>query len=470
MDRNSGKLGRAGASIAQGGAHKTVIDRSEFNRMKQSAVIKSKQDMKRERHEREANQELQQAKSKERKTRMMLKEAEAKERAPKSDIEMESEQQRQYYMQEAKKQRDDQADAVKLLNTLRERASAFTVRNAQLKDQEGRVEREKSYDTRMNMMMEVERLKALRKEEDEQQLKKQKAIQDRRGLELQIASRQKDRLLQEEAREQEGVQMKKSMHQALQEEEILMAKERVRQQQMMEIVKKENQKSLNRKTELKLRDIEEDQAIMRYDRLKAEEARLREEELQREAHEKELQISKLRTMQEKASNKQAELDERRAKRASEDREREARKKEAQALHKKTTQLQQMKEAHEKQAQYKKYQKATEMHRQKEEFDRIQAQAENSLRKDRDHLSVKAHTRKEHSKLIRDQIAEKEVLVQQQRTAKYEEGAQLRHKTQAEINKMKMIQEQMIKDCENQGVDSKYLMEMKGLDMQKCVLR
>ena len=92
----------------------------------------------------------------------MKKEEEAKKRAPKSDIEMEKEQARLHYMKEATKQRDDQADAVKLLNTLRERASAFTVRQSQLKEQENRIEKEKQYDTRMNMVMEVERLKALK--------------------------------------------------------------------------------------------------------------------------------------------------------------------------------------------------------------------------------------------------------------------------------------------------------------------
>jgi len=468
MDRNSGKLGRAGASIAKG--HRTVINRSEFQRMKESAVIKSKEEIKRERMEKEAMQELQQAKSKERKMKMMEREKEAKERAQKSDMEIEAEQARQHFMKEAQKQRNDQADAVKLLNTLRERASAFTVRQYQLEEQKKRVQKEKQYDDRMNMEMEVERLKALKKAEDAQVLLKEKARQDRMVLEAQIASRQKQKLLQEEAREQEGIQMKRSMQLALQEEENLMKKERVRQKEMMEIVKKENEKSLNRKMLLKQRDIEEDKAIMQHNLLKAAEARKREEELEREAQEKEKQISKLRAMQERATNKQAEEDERRARRAADDREREARKKEAEAAKKKRDQLEQMKIAHEKQHQYKKYQKAIEMQRMEEEFHRIQAQAEISRRNDQEAMKTKADARKEHCKLIRDQISEKEELRKQLRAAKYEEGAQLRQKTQAEINKMKSIQEQMIKDCERQGVDSKYLMEMKGLDMQKCVLR
>lgn len=469
MDRNSGKLRGAGASIAKGG-HKTIISRSDFERMKAGAVIKSDQELRNERRAKDALLEQNQAMSRDRKARMMQKEEEAKKRAPKSDIESEAAQARLHYMAEAKKQRDDQADAVKLLNTLRERASAFTVRQAQLKEADQRIEKEKLYDDRMNMVMEVERLKALKKAEDSQVVLKQKAIADRRVLEAQIATRQKDRLLYEEMREQEGVHMKKSMQLALREEEIAMKKEIERQKQIQGMVKKENAKSLARKAELRQRDVEEDQAIMRYDRLKAEDARRREDEAEKEAHEKEIQISKLRAMQEKATNKQAEVDELRAKRASEDRERDARRKESEERKRKDNQLHQMKSAHEKQAQYKKYQKAIEMQRQEQEFRSIQITAEKSRKVDHNVLSTQAQKRKEHSQLIRQQINEKEALMKLGTAEKYAEGAALRQKTQAEINKMQMIQEQMIKECVAQGVDSKYLMEMKGLDMKKCVLR
>jgi hypothetical protein len=467
MERS--KLGGAGATIAKSG-HKTVISRADIERIKANAVIKTDQEIREERRAKDAQQELVQAKASERKKMMMEKEAEAKKRAPKSDIEMEADQARQYYIAEAKKQRNDQADSVKLLNTLRERASAFTVRQEQLKEAEQRGHKEKMYDDRMNMVMEVERLKALKKAEDSQILLKEKAIADRLVLEAQIQTRKKDRLLQEEMREQEGVQMKKSMQIALKEEEEAMKKEIERQKEIQAMVKKENAKSLQRKMELKQRDIEEDQAIMRYDRLKAEEARRREEEAKKEAHEKEMQISKLRAMQEKASNKQAEVDELRAKRASEDREREARGKEAKERERKEKQLNEMKEAHEKQAQYKKYQKAIEMQRQEEEFHKIQVEAEKSRRADQERAAREAEARNGHSVLIRDQISNKEVTSKKLVAAKYEEGAKLRQQTQDEIMKMKLIQEQMIKECEMQGVDPKYLMEMKGLDMKKCVLR
>jgi len=463
------KLRGAGASIANGG-HRTVISRSDFARMKAGAVIKSDQELRQERRTKEALQDQEQARSRERKARMMQKEEEAKKRAPKSDIEQEAAAARVEYMAEAKKQRDDQADAVKLLNTLQQRATAFTVRQAQLKDADQRVEREKAYDQRMNMVMEVERLKALKKAEDAQVLLKQKAVADRRVLEAQIASRQKDRLLQEELREQEGVHMKKNMQMALKGEEAAMKKEIIRQKEIQEMIKKENAKSLSRKAQLKQRDVEEDQAIMRYDRAKAADARRREDEAEKEAHEKELQISKLRAMQEKATNKQAELDELRAKRAVEDRERAARGKESKERIKKEGQLKQMKEAHEKQAQYKKYQKAVEMQRQEHEFQHIQSTAEKSRSVDHSAQQAQAIKRKEHSKLIRNQINDKEEIRKKVTAEKYKEGAALRHKTNAEIAKMQMIQEQMIKDCEAQGIDSKYLMEMKGLDMKKCVLR
>ena len=85
--------------------------------------------------------------------------------------------------------------------------SGLCDRDQQLKDKAIREKEERNYERRMDLEMELNRLKDIAKREKEEELKIKKRIADRKVIEDQIKERQHQRLLQEEARDQENQKM-----------------------------------------------------------------------------------------------------------------------------------------------------------------------------------------------------------------------------------------------------------------------
>ncbi|CAN0463120.1 unnamed protein product, partial [Ectocarpus sp. 8 AP-2014] len=145
-----------------------------------------------------------------RKQRMLEMEVEAKKKALKSDIEVERMAHDQMVKKMATEKLDANNDLVKMLNSLGARAAAFTIRDKQAIELTGLAEKdrregsEKVYDERMDMIMELDRLKDLTKRDAEEQAKKSKRVEDRKVITEQIEARQRAKLIRLEAREQEN--------------------------------------------------------------------------------------------------------------------------------------------------------------------------------------------------------------------------------------------------------------------------
>ncbi|CAM9833404.1 unnamed protein product [Heterosigma akashiwo] len=176
-------------------------------RMKAGAVLKTEQDLINEREAAEAEREIKERKAMARKKKMLEMEAEAKAKAKKSDLEVEKIARDQQIRQMAEAKMTEETDLVKLLNTLGARAAAFTIRDQQLENKKRQEESELEYERRMEMLMELNRLKDLQRQEAEEAAKAAKRVEDRRVIEEQIAAREKRKLLAEEAREQENKAM-----------------------------------------------------------------------------------------------------------------------------------------------------------------------------------------------------------------------------------------------------------------------
>ena len=82
-----------------------------------------------------------------------------------TDIDVQNDIERKAKLEAAQKQRDENNDGIKALLTLGARASAFTLRQNQLRDKEERMKEEAEYDRRMDIVMEVDRLRDLQARE-----------------------------------------------------------------------------------------------------------------------------------------------------------------------------------------------------------------------------------------------------------------------------------------------------------------
>jgi hypothetical protein len=87
------------------------------------------------------------------------------DQAKKSDIELANMEREKAIRELAENQIDENLDMVKMLNSLGARAAAFTIRDQQLADRERRASVEGDYDKRMDLIMEIDRLKDLAERE-----------------------------------------------------------------------------------------------------------------------------------------------------------------------------------------------------------------------------------------------------------------------------------------------------------------
>ena len=192
-----------------------------------------------------------------RKARMIKMEDEAKAKTKKSQSEEISEQRAQAIRKMAVEKIDQQNDLVKLLNTYSQRAMAFTIRDQQMADRHRREAMEAEYEKRMDIAMEIDRLKELAAREKEENSKLSKRIEDRSVIIDQIEARKKMKILQEEAREQENKQMLQTIKKYEEEDKIAAEKKEVEIAKARVEVIKANKDAINAKKHLKLREKEE---------------------------------------------------------------------------------------------------------------------------------------------------------------------------------------------------------------------
>lgn len=217
----------------------------------------------------------------------------------------------------AQKAMDEDLDDVKDMNNMVHFAKCVTIRDRQLEEAKELERLKKEDDQKMDLMMEVERLKAIKFNEEKEKLKKVNQKQGALVIVDQIQEREHQRVKIQELKEKEQKQMLKHMKE-LQEEEIK-AQERkvIRARELMETVKQSNLEATKIKDKKILEEKEFDKEIVKYNQKKAEREEEYQAELKRIHDEKEKEVQKLRDKQMRAINKQAQIDELNAKRAFE---------------------------------------------------------------------------------------------------------------------------------------------------------
>ena len=170
-------------------------------------------------------------------------------------------------------------------------------------------------------MMEIERLKSLKLQEERQVKRKEAQKQGSLVIIDQIKERELDRIKDQETREREMHQMHRQAEQLKTDEHKLVQTKKERAVRMMGEVEESNKRAIEVKDQRKREEKDLEQQIIDYNRHKI----LREEEKQAETkrvkEEKEREVGRLRELQEKAADRQAEIDALRAKRAFEEGER-----------------------------------------------------------------------------------------------------------------------------------------------------
>mmetsp|Transcript_17781 Transcript_17781/g.39237 ORF Transcript_17781/g.39237 Transcript_17781/m.39237 type:complete len:518 (+) Transcript_17781:69-1622(+) len=440
------------------GGDAAVIQASDFMRIAESAKAQSEdpEEMRRRREEALAEQR---AKSKARKDKMMRMEEERKKKAVLTDFEKDERAQKNSVLEKAKKALDEEMDDVKHMNQMMLYSKVVTIRDAQIQEKRYIQQEKEEEEGQLDMMMEIERLKALKMYEE----REKKRIEDqRRGAQViieQIKDRQASRMKDEEQRDQERAFILRQIE-ALKEEEVQQqAAKKVAASRLMEEVNLANQAAMKIKEERMLAEKLEDHKILEYQQNREVRERQLEDEKLAAAAAKERETAELRAMQEKAQDKAAEMDALRAKRAMEAAERTAREKERQEKKRQDAINAELLQARKQQQAEKERRLAEQAKFERDEFERIievHMQQEHAERKrGEEELTM----RKQHSVEIRNQIAAREERSLQDRRDFLEEGNVVRAQIAAERKKLEKIKQQKIEQLKKEGVPEKYWAEL-----------
>uniref|UniRef100_A0A7S2V0X2 Cilia- and flagella-associated protein 45 n=1 Tax=Fibrocapsa japonica TaxID=94617 RepID=A0A7S2V0X2_9STRA len=286
----------------------------------------------------------------------------------------------------------------------------------------------------------------------------------------QMQDRQRRKLLEEEAREQENQAMLAMMRKFEDDDRSkqMKHKEEVRQARLE--VLSANERAIQMREHMKIKEREEEEAILAYQAKKDEDLRVREqEEIVRQRLMKERQ-AKLLAQQEKTQNKQAELDELRARRAAEEKERRERARELAAAQKHRHDIACLQEDRKRQEQQKRFMQMKEAEQQIQEYQAAMAYSNQVAEREREEFQRKQHASMDHRSAILTQINEAEAKRSQEQNAKFEEGRKLNQEFLSERAKLEAIRDKMVSDLEKKGINPKYLAEMKMADIRKLQMR
>lgn len=392
----------------------------------------------------------------ERKAKMLALDQERRERGhqdAQSIEEIEKAILKQQDVQVARRKQEENIDEVKHMNQVVLYAKCVTVRDAQVTEKKSLQSEKLEEERKMDMAMELERLKALRMYE-ERELKR---IEDRKKgaavIRAQIEEREQERLRRIELKQQEQDAMLRHIERMKDEDKAESIKKKEGSRRLMEEVALANAEQIRLKNRQQEMEREEELQIAEYIREKQQrEQELAEEQLRIKA-EKEKEIARLRSLQERAQDKQAELDALRARRAQEAHDREYRIKEREALERQSAINEDLKRAREQQKSEKEVMLTEQARFEKEEFERIIAVQKIAEEQERLKQLKERELRERNAQSVQKQISEIEEARRKTRRDFIEEG-----------NRLKM--EKRERDAQIEGIRARKLQELERLSVPK----
>merc|ERR1712071_299955 len=371
----------------------------------------------------------------ERKKSMRRHDVERKQGEKMNDLEQESATMAAVLLAKSQAKRLEENDEIKHLNELILEAKCHAIRDAQVQEKVHLKQELESEDTRLDTMGEIDRVNAIKQQEQVEKNRNAQRVRGAKQIMDQIEANSLEKMLATERREQEA--------------KLLV--ENQRKLQMLDLdeieTKKIGQKNLQKEidginTEHKRQKairLEQEQLadlrVVKYQEEKAKREAEAEQELIELRRQKELEIAKLRAAQERASDLQAEKDALRAKRHEEATEREY------------------------QIGAKRHLMAVQAARERAEFDKSLLEQQKEVSKIHDKDEKKKMAQLQYSDDIRNQIHDRESERIESRKQFFTETQDLEQEIDAKNRQLEHVKQRKLAELGDSGVPEKYVLEV-----------
>ena len=359
----------------------------------------------------------------------------------------------------AKRAKENGLDETKEMDQLLKYAKVVSIRDLQKKEHRQMEVAYKEKENKLDLMMELERLKELKYQEDKEKEKKNKRLQSARIIVSQIKENEIKRLQERENKIREGELMKKQIK-AMQEEELRNEeKKRLENLRLAKEIENINKISELNKDKKKLMEKEEDLKRLKYNMEKAKKEEEEIAEKKRIQAQKERETQKMREKQEKFADKQALLDELRAKRAYEEAERKAREKEIEEMKKLERQKMELIEGNEVQKMAKKNRLQEQAMAEQKEYQDIIKKQIADMEEDRRQEEIRKNIYNSNGEALRRQMREKAEKKRVLERGILEEGRQIKMEQDEYRKTLERIKKEKLDEMERYHIDPKYRVDL-----------
>ena len=359
----------------------------------------------------------------------------------------------------AKRAKENGLDETKEMDQLLKYAKVVSIRDLQKKEHRQMEVAYKEKENKLDLMMELERLKELKYQEDKEKEKKNQRLQSARIIVNQIKENEIKRLQERENKIREGELMKKQIK-AMQEEELRNEeKKRLENLRLAKEIENINKISELNKDKKKLMEKEEDLKRLKYNMEKAKKEEEEIAEKKRIQAQKERETQKMREKQEKFADKQALLDELRAKRAYEEAERKAREKEIEEMKKLERQKMELIEGNEWQKMAKKNRLQEQALAEQKEYQDIIKKQIADMEEDRRQEEIRKNIYNSNGEALRRQMREKAEKKRVLERGILEEGRQIKMEQDEYRKTLERIKKEKLDEMERFHIDPKYRVDL-----------
>ena len=362
----------------------------------------------------------------------------------------------------AKQCKENEMDLTKRMNQILKYAKVVTIRDEQKKVSKRLKNDIKKKDEKMDLIMELERLKGLKQEEEEKHKMKLKKLEEAKIIIEQMNIKKKQKEKEKEAIIKEGEELKKHIKELEEADKIIEQKKIIEKLNLAkEIVEKNKIAAQNR---IKILQEEKENAlkILKYnmERAKKEEEETRQKKLIQ--MQKEIETQKLREKQEKISDNQALLDELRAKRYVEENEKKEREKELNEVVKLIKKKKELIEGNEEQKIKKRNRLAEQALNEEKEYETMIKLQIKEKEEEKIFEQLRRKTFEENGRDVLRQIRERKEKKLFEKRYKLEEGRILNQNQEEYFKTLERIKLQKLKEMEKMGIDPKYRVELEKL--------
>ncbi|KXS18857.1 hypothetical protein M427DRAFT_109228 [Gonapodya prolifera JEL478] len=445
-------------SVARG-KQPVVMDSDDVLRIKSDSIFLSPAELARRQADSSAHHAAMLQAAADRKARMEESERRRSSNKELSELERETRDKNNYLLAKAQLQLDEQEDEIKHMNELMLYAKCVAIRDAQVEEKKRIHASQKDEQARLDAVMEQERVKDL-KRIAEKEMKRQMVLKQGADIiRLQISERREAALLEQERKDQETKATLRAIADRAEDEKRQKVERARRQRELHQVIARANSESIARKRAVKESALAEDRRVMEYllekEKKDAEAEAAKQEQVQ--AREKEL--ARLRAMQQKTVDKQAQQDALRAQRAAEAYERDWRRKQKEQAEKAAKMEKELREERLKQQKAREHAIAVEAYKLKEEFyENLKRQKELEEKSQAEQQRKQAANRR-YSLEVQAQIREREHLKKKARDDFFKEGERLATEREEKRKKLEAIKERKLAELKGLGVPMKYYKEV-----------